>query len=132
VASGKREAPLLGTASNRRWALLWEGLRPWVSDRRRCNIAVMETTRRSGASGATSATALRLLMGSIACVSFGMVLIGLSFVATAIERTGLNWKTVALLVLLTFCGLGLTGIMMQTLSGGRADLERGLSGHHGH
>jgi apolipoprotein N-acyltransferase len=81
----------------------------------------METTRGSGTIDATSAMPLWPVMTSVACVSFGIVLVGLSVVSMAIERTGLNWTTLALLVLLTFCGLGLIGIIVQLLTGRRGD-----------
>jgi hypothetical protein len=105
-----------------------------VSDRRRTKIRHMETTRGSGTIEATSAMPARLVMTSGACVGFGMVLVSMSFVSTAIERTGLNWQTVALIVLVTFCGLGLIGMIVHGLAArrgyqqGALDHERGLTG----
>jgi hypothetical protein len=86
----------------------------------------MESTRGSGTIDTTSATPLRLVMTSVACVSFGIVLVGLSVVSTAIERIGLNWRTLALLLLLTFCGLGLIGIIVQLLAGRTGDQHGAL------
>jgi hypothetical protein len=76
----------------------------------------MKSTRGSGTIDSASPIAIKTLTASIASLGFGGVLIGLSMISTAIERTTMSWTALAGLVLLTACGLALIGIIVQALS----------------